>query len=130
MFCVWWRESHSHESTDNNPAHIEPCILAARKRSIYPSKNVIRASRAELNLKLGRGAEAEAEFRMILEHRGYSPLSVLYPLAHLGLARSAAMTGQTAESRRSYEALLELRKTADPDFPPLIEAKSEYSGIN
>ena len=38
--------------------------------------------RGQAYLKLGRGTEAAAEFQKILDHRGYAPLSVLYPLAH------------------------------------------------
>src|SRR5262249_33292179 len=41
--------------------------------------------RGQAYLKLGRGAEAAAEFQKILDHRGQAPLSPLYPLAHIGL---------------------------------------------
>ena len=41
-------------------------------------------------LQLRSGDLAAAEFQKILNHRGQGPLSVLYPLAQLGLARSAA----------------------------------------
>jgi len=77
-------------------------------------------------LKLGRGAEAATEFQKILDHRGYAPLSPLYPLAHLGLARAAALTGDTAKSRKAYEDFFALWKEADADLPTLREAKREY----
>jgi len=48
-------------------------------------------TRGQAYLKLGKGAEAAAEFQTILDHRGWDPLSPLYPLAHLGLARTAAL---------------------------------------
>lgn len=59
--------------------------------------------RGEAYLKLGRGEEAAAELRKFLDHRGQSPLSVLYPLAHPGSARAAAIAGDRAKSRGLYE---------------------------
>jgi predicted Zn-dependent protease len=82
--------------------------------------------RGQAYLKLGRGAEAAAEFQKILDHRGEAPLSALYPLAHLGLARASALTGDTAKSRKAYQDFLALWKDADADLPILIEAKKEY----
>ena len=40
------------------------------------------------NLKLSKGAEAAVEFQKILDHRGYAPMSPLFPGA-TGLARAA-----------------------------------------
>ncbi|MBA3439642.1 MAG: hypothetical protein H0T92_07225, partial [Pyrinomonadaceae bacterium] len=52
--------------------------------------------------------------------------SQLYPLAHLGLARAAALASDTARSRQAYQDFLMLWKDADPDNPLLIAAKKEY----
>ncbi len=82
---------------------------------------------AYLNLK--RGAEAAAEFQKILDHRGESPLSPLYPLAHLGLARAAALAGDTAKSRKAYEDFFALWKDADTDIPILQQARQEYEKL-
>ncbi|MGH9853463.1 MAG: tetratricopeptide repeat protein, partial [Blastocatellia bacterium] len=82
--------------------------------------------RGQAYLKLGRGAEAAAEFQKILDYRGYAPLSPLYPLAHLGLARAAALTGDTAKSRKAYEDFFAAWKEADADLSALIAAKKEY----
>ena len=82
--------------------------------------------RGQAYIMLKRGAEATTEFQKILDHRGYAPLSPLYPLAHLGLARAAALTGDSAKSRKGYEDFFAVWKDADPDLPPLIEAKREY----
>jgi predicted Zn-dependent protease len=82
--------------------------------------------RAQAYLKLGRGAEAAAEFQKILDHRGQRPISVLYPLAHLGLARAAAMNGDAAKAHQAYQDFFALWKDADADLPALIEAKKEY----
>ena len=81
--------------------------------------------RGQAYLKLGRGAEAAVEFQKILDHRGHSPLSVLYPLADLGLARAVAMSGDAAKARQAYQDFFALWKDADADLPVLIEAKKE-----
>ncbi|MCI0525146.1 MAG: hypothetical protein L0Y75_07775, partial [Acidobacteria bacterium] len=82
--------------------------------------------RGRAYLKLGRGSEAAAEFQKILDHRGYAPLSPLYPLAHLGLARAATLMGEAAQSRKAYENFFAVWKEADADLPILAESKSVY----
>jgi predicted Zn-dependent protease len=82
--------------------------------------------RGQAYLKLGRGAESAAEFQKILDHRGYAPLSPLYPLAHLGLARAAALTGDRAKSQKGYEDFFAAWKEADADLPALLAARKEY----
>ena len=86
-------------------------------------------TRGQAYLKLGKGAEATAEFQKILDHRGWSPLSPLYPLAHLGLARAAVLTGDISKARQAYQDLFALWKDADADLPVLIEAKKEYEKL-
>src|SRR5262245_13699484 len=83
--------------------------------------------RGQAYLKLGRGAEAAAEFQKILDHRGYAPLSPLYPLAHLGLARAAALSGDRAKSQKAWEDFFAAWKDADADLPILREAGKERS---
>jgi len=74
-------------------------------------------------------AEASVEFQDIID-RGPKGWSITYPLAHLGLARAAAaLAGDTAKSRKMYEAFLQLWKDADPDIPILIAAKAEYAKL-
>jgi tetratricopeptide (TPR) repeat protein len=77
-------------------------------------------------LQLKQGAEAAAEFRKILDHRGQAPTSVLYPLALAGLARSGILGGDNAASLKAYQDQLTLWKDADPDLPALIEIKKEF----
>jgi eukaryotic-like serine/threonine-protein kinase len=85
--------------------------------------------RGQAYLKLGRSAEAAAEFKKILDHRGEAPLSALYPLAHMGLARAVALAGDTTTSRKAYQDFFSLWKDADSELPILIEAKKEYAGL-
>lgn len=64
--------------------------------------------RGQAYLQLKQGTEAAAEFQKILDHRGYAPLSVLYPLAHLGLARSGNLNGDMAQAQQAYADFLKL----------------------
>jgi hypothetical protein len=57
------------------------------------------------------------------------PVSPYYALAHLGLARAHALTGDTPKSRRAYQDFLDLWKNADADTPILQEAKAEYAKL-
>jgi serine/threonine protein kinase len=85
--------------------------------------------RGQAYLKLNKGSEAAAEFQQILSHRGESPLSVLYPLAQLGLARAALQAGDAAHSREAYENFLNGWKDADADLPVLQTARKEYANL-
>ena len=85
--------------------------------------------RGQAYLRWQKGAEASAEFQKILDHRGWDPLSFFYPLADLGLARAAALAGDTAKSRKAYEDFFVLWKDADPDIPILQVARTEYERL-
>jgi cytochrome c-type biogenesis protein CcmH/NrfG len=50
-------------------------------------------------------------------------------LAHLGLARSYAMQGDTAKAKAAYQDFLTLWRDADPDIPILKRAKAEYAKL-
>jgi len=75
------------------------------------------------------GTEAMAEFQKIIDHRGVVATSPLYPLAHLGLARAAALTSDVAKARKAYQDFFALWKDADQDVPVLIEARKEYEKL-
>jgi len=70
-----------------------------------------------------------AQFQEILDHRGWAPLDNVYPLAQLGLARAAALTGDLAKSRKAYQDFFALWKDADADLPVLLEARREYEKL-
>jgi tetratricopeptide (TPR) repeat protein len=84
-------------------------------------------------LRLRTSSEAAAEFQKILDHKGayWMLLSAgpYYPLSYLGLARAAAMSGDTAKSKKAYQDLFALWKDADPDLAPLIQARKEYAAL-
>jgi serine/threonine protein kinase/predicted Zn-dependent protease len=85
--------------------------------------------RGEAQLQAKNGELAAAEFQKIIEYRGWDVLSPLWPLAHLGLARAAALQGDVVKSRHAYENFFRLWKDADVDLPVLIDAKREYEKL-
>jgi serine/threonine protein kinase/tetratricopeptide (TPR) repeat protein len=72
------------------------------------------------------GDEAAAEFQKIIDHAGIEGFSPLHALAHLGLARAAALKGDAAGSRKEYQDFFAAWKNADVDLPVLLEARKEY----
>ena len=72
---------------------------------------------------------AAAEYRLIIEHRGVDGLSILYPLAYLGLARAEAKLGNTSASRTEYERFFSFWINADSNLPILLQARQEYAGL-
>jgi tetratricopeptide (TPR) repeat protein len=82
--------------------------------------------RGNAYLAMARPTEATADFRRILDNYGFNPVEVFCPLAHLGLARAAAMAGDAAAARRSYEEFFTRWKDADTDVPVLLQAQAEY----
>ena len=80
-------------------------------------------------LRKKNGAEAAPSFQKILDHRESTPWTPLYPLAHLGLARAAALMDDVDRSRKAYGDFFSLWRDADPDIPVLRESKQEYEGL-
>jgi tetratricopeptide (TPR) repeat protein len=85
--------------------------------------------RGEALRGLGRHADAAGEFRSVIDHRGETPDSPLYPLAHLGLARALASAGDPAGARQEYLEFLTLWKDADPDLKPVQQARLELARL-
>jgi serine/threonine protein kinase/tetratricopeptide (TPR) repeat protein len=75
------------------------------------------------------GPAAAAEFQKFPDHPGNVQNFPLGVLAHLGLARAYALSGDTAKAKTAYQDFLNLWKDADPDIPILKEAKAEYSKL-
>jgi tetratricopeptide (TPR) repeat protein len=81
-------------------------------------------------LQSNSGREAATEFQKILDRRGVDPLSPLYPLSHLGLARAYTLVGDLANARKSYQDFFGIWKDADPDIPVLVQARAEYAKLS
>ena len=73
--------------------------------------------RGQAYLAAQNGPAAAAEFQKFLDHRGIVINFPLGTLAHLGLARAYAMTGDTAKAKSAYQDFFTLWKDADPDIP-------------
>lgn len=85
--------------------------------------------RGQAYLKQNRAAQAEAEFKTVLDHRGWYPMSPLYPLAKLGEARAAALKADGPAARKAYQDFLALWKDADASLPALVAARAEYEKL-
>src|SRR5207245_7165601 len=85
--------------------------------------------RGQAQLVAHNGTAAAAEFQKFLNHRGIVLNFPLGALAHVGLARAYAMTGDTAKAKSAYQDFLSQWKDADPDIPILKEAKAEYAKL-
>ena len=82
--------------------------------------------RGEAYLAANQGSEAAIEFQKILDHRGIVGSDPIGALAHLQLARAAALTGDKAKAKTDYEDFFKLWKDADPGIPVLKQAQAEY----
>jgi predicted Zn-dependent protease len=80
-------------------------------------------------LQARKGVEAAAEFQRMIDREGtyWGPF---YPVSYVGLARAAALAGDTAKARKAYQDFFALWKDADADIPILIEAKKEYAALH
>jgi eukaryotic-like serine/threonine-protein kinase len=85
--------------------------------------------RGQAYLAAHNGSAAATEFQKLLDHRGIVINFPLGALAHLGLARAYALSGDTAKSKTAYQDFFTLWKDADPDIPILKEAKAEYAKL-
>jgi tetratricopeptide (TPR) repeat protein len=85
--------------------------------------------RGEAYLAAHKGNEAAAEFQKIREHPGIVVNSPIGALAHLGLGRAYALSGDKAKAKSAYQNFLGIWKDADPDVPILKQAKAEYAKL-
>ncbi|MGA8028975.1 MAG: tetratricopeptide repeat protein, partial [Bryobacteraceae bacterium] len=85
--------------------------------------------RGHAYLAARRGAAAAAQFQKIFDHPGVVVNEPIGSLAHLGLARAYALTGDTAKSRTAYQDFFAIWNDADPDIPILKAAKAEYAKL-
>ncbi|HYM08816.1 MAG TPA: protein kinase [Terriglobales bacterium] len=85
--------------------------------------------RGEAYVTAHQGSAAVAEFQKILNHSGVVTNEPIGALAHLGLARAYALSGDSAKSRSEYQNFFALWKDADPDVPILKQARAEYARL-
>jgi tetratricopeptide (TPR) repeat protein len=88
-------------------------------------------------LRLGKGAEAAAEFQKIVDHKGASwgatwihpNWGLFYSLSYLGIGRGAALAGDRPRAQKAFLELFTLWDKADPDLPVLRQAKAEFEKL-
>jgi len=119
-----------------NPAKAIEIMEAARPYELGSPSNISMSLsmypvyvRGLAYLSVRQGTEASAEFQTILAHRGIVQTEPIGALAHLGLARSYAIQGDTDKAKAAYGDFLTLWKDADPDVPILKQANAEYAKL-
>jgi len=97
--------------------------------SIWQLPLYIVYMRGQAYLAAHKGAAAAGEFQKILHHPSIILDDPIAALAHLGVARGYALSGDAANAKTAYQDFLALWKDADPDIPILKEAKAEYAKL-
>ena len=118
------------EISRRNPAKAIEILESTRRlekgSGILPWTTYLRGT---AYLQQNAGTVAMNEFQKILDRRGDFANYPIYALAHLGMARAAALSGDITKSRKAYQDYFALWKDADADIPILIEAKQEYEKL-
>jgi tetratricopeptide (TPR) repeat protein/predicted Ser/Thr protein kinase len=113
----------------------DPRRTLALLESVQPYDRSSRAGfwpeylRGEAYLRLKEGDDAAAQFNSILKHRGEEPMSSVYPLAYLGLARAQVLAGDTANARQAYQAFIDWWGSVDEGLVPLAQARQELARL-
>ncbi|HET9762372.1 MAG TPA: hypothetical protein VFR50_02600, partial [Casimicrobiaceae bacterium] len=73
--------------------------------------------------------QAASEFQKLIDHVGVDPLSPLYAMGYLGIARADAATGKRDESRKAYQTVMTLWANAERDAPLVRAAFGESATV-
>jgi tetratricopeptide (TPR) repeat protein len=112
----------------------KPASVADVTRATATGEPYAFGQQGSLNLPYLRGLaymaahapdRAAVDFQQLIDHIGVDPLSPLYAMSYLGLARANAAMEKWNESRRAYETLRGLWANADRDAPLVRAAMSE-----
>jgi eukaryotic-like serine/threonine-protein kinase len=85
--------------------------------------------RGQAYLRAANGVAAAEQFQKIIDHRGIVLNFPLGALAHVGLARAYALSGDNTKAKGAYQDFFALWQDADTDIPILKEAKAEYAKL-
>jgi len=85
--------------------------------------------RGEAQLRVQKPRQAAMEFQKIEANPGVIGNCWSGSLARLGIARSQAAAGSSAEAKVSYQQFFALWKSADADLPILKQAKAEATKL-
>ena len=118
---------------ERNRGNISQAIPLLESIRVYELGSILGMSttsmRGNLYLQQRMGKEAAAQFQTILDRPGVDLFSPLHVLAHLGLARAAAINGDTTAARKHYQDFFAIWKDADQDLPELVQARQEYEEL-
>jgi tetratricopeptide (TPR) repeat protein len=115
----------------NDPSRAIEVLRAAAPYELSSSGKLYPVYvRGESYLAAHQGDKAAAEFQKIVDHRGIVVNSPIGALAHLGLGRAYALSGDKTKAKAAYQDFLTLWKDADPDVQILQQAKAEYAKLN
>ena len=137
MLKVYWLPTikAAIELNPNNPAQALMCLEAAapyelgappqfQVGTLYPAY-----VRGQAQLVAHNGSRSSSGVPEISRSPRYRRQLPLGSLAHLGLARAYALSGDTTKAKTAYQDFFALWKDADPDIPILKEAKAEYAKL-
>jgi tetratricopeptide (TPR) repeat protein len=121
-------------NSGNTPAAIEALSPAAPYELGHTNEDFTFALypiyfRGQAYLAAKNWAGAAAEFQKILDHSSIVGNEPIGALAHLGLGRAYALSGDSTKAKTAYQDFFALWKNADPDVPVLTQAKSEYAKL-
>jgi eukaryotic-like serine/threonine-protein kinase len=121
------RRGNAQEGIENLRAISSHELIYPINPVVFPMVPVYVSS--EAYLEAHRGAEAAAEFRVIVDNAGLVFNGPIGALAHLGLGRAYTLEGDRAKARAAYQDFLALWKDADPNIPILKQAEAEYAKL-
>jgi tetratricopeptide (TPR) repeat protein/class 3 adenylate cyclase len=85
--------------------------------------------RGHAYLAAKNGDAAAGEFQKILDHAGVVGNEPIGALAHLGLGRAYALSGDSMKAKSAYQDFFALWKNADANVPLLAQAKAEFAKL-
>jgi serine/threonine protein kinase len=85
--------------------------------------------RGEADLAAKQGTAAVTEFQKILDNAGVVGNEPIGALAHLGLGRAYALSGDNTRARAAYQDFFALWQHADTDIPILKQARAEFAKL-
>ena len=114
---------------------VELLASASPYERAYPEIPYLRGS---AYLKLGKGADAAAEFQKVVDHKGaswgstwlYPNWGLYYSLSYLGLAHAFELTKDTAKAKKAYQDFFAQWPNPDgADLPVLLQARKDFAKL-
>jgi DNA-binding winged helix-turn-helix (wHTH) protein/Flp pilus assembly protein TadD len=111
----------------HRPAEAVRLLEPARPYQLCTFRALYLRARAET--EAGLLDAAAQDYRVILANQGVDPISPLYSLSHLRLARVLTLRKEFDLARAEYEAFFTAWKNADADLRLLMLARREFAAL-